>query len=56
MPDSDVVQSVRPYILVTMGKSEKSAVPKHIKVGLVVCLHHVAADTFIFTNIAYIIL
>ena len=60
--DCDVCQTVmsyrslRPYILIAMGKSERSAVPKHTKVSRVTCFHHVAVGTIPFTNIAYIIL
>ena len=49
-------RSVRPYILITMGESERSAVPKHTKVILVVCLHDGAVDTFPFTSMAYTVL
>ena len=42
--------------MITMGKSERSALPKHTKVILVICLHHVAIDAFSFTSMEYIIL
>ena len=60
--DGDVCQtvmlhrSVRPYILITVGKSERDAVPKHTKVSRMICLHHVAVDSFPFTSMAYTIL
>ena len=41
------------YILVTVGKSERSGVPKHTEESRVICLHHLAVDTFPFTSMAY---
>ena len=43
-------------VLITMGMSKRSAVPKHTDVGHTVCLYHVAVDTFPFTSMEYIIL
>ena len=43
-------------VLITMGMSKRSAVPKHTEVSHTVCLYHVAVDTFPFTSMEYIIL
>ena len=41
-------------VLITMGMSKRSAVPKHTEVSHTVCLYHVAVDTFPFTSMEYI--